>query len=202
VSWELAQKYFLDTTFGGALVTGTRNVFAATADFTAIAFLTSPRHLSPLVSRLKFGPFSNVDAEWDLDYDFKSGRINASNVFAGLHFGQISVGGGDFYAYIPADILFSGNTATSFHQFRAQVTYGHPNKPGFTGSTAFGFDANQGQLQSSSVQATYNWDCCGITVEYQRFALTTIRDESSYFFTFSLANIGAFGNITRRVRLY
>jgi hypothetical protein len=39
-------------------------------------------------------------------------------------------------------------------------------------------------------------------VEYRRFALTTIRDESQYFFTFSLANIGSFGNLQRRVRLY
>jgi LPS-assembly protein len=202
VSWELTQKYFLDRSFGGALVSGTRNVFTTTADFTAIAFLTSPRHLSPLVSRLRIGPISNVDAEWDLDYDFKSGRINASNVLANFHFGEISVGGGDSYLYIPADILSSSNTATSFHQFRTQVTYGHLNKPGLTGSATFGFDANQGQLQYSAVQATYNWDCCGITVEYRRFALTNIRDESQYVFTYSLANIGAFGNLTRRLRLY
>ena len=202
VSWELRQKYFLDTGFDGALVSGTRNVFTTTADFTAIAFLTSPRHLSPLVSRLRIEPGSNVDAEWDLDYDFKSGRINASNVLVNFHVGQISVGGSDAFLYIPADILASSNTATSFHQFRTQVGYGHPNKPGFSGAATFGFDANQGQLQYSAVQATYNWDCCGITVEYRRFALTTIRDESQYFFTFSLANIGSFGNLQRRVRLY
>src|SRR4029077_3750112 len=35
VSWELAQKYFLDTSFGGALVNGQRNVFTTTVDLTA-----------------------------------------------------------------------------------------------------------------------------------------------------------------------
>jgi len=154
------------------------------------------------VSRLRVQPDSNVDAEWDLDYDFKSGRINASNVLVNFHVGQISVGGGDAFLYIPADILSSTNTAASFHQFRTQLGYGHTNKPGFSGAATFGFDANQGQLQYSAVQATYNWDCCGITVEYRRFALTTIRDESQYFFTFSLANMGSFGNLQRRVRLY
>ena len=40
VTWELAQKYFVDPTFGGALVPGRRNVFTSTVDLTGIAFLT------------------------------------------------------------------------------------------------------------------------------------------------------------------
>jgi LPS-assembly protein len=52
------------------------------------------------------------------------------------------------------------------------------------------------------VQTTYNWDCCGITVEYRRFALGTIRNENQYLFTYSLANIGSFGNLLRKERLY
>ena len=40
VTWELAQKYFLDPTFGGALIPGQRNVFTTTVDLTGIAFLT------------------------------------------------------------------------------------------------------------------------------------------------------------------
>jgi LPS-assembly protein len=202
VSWELTQKYFLDTTFGGALVNGTRNVFTTTADFTAIAFLTSPRHLSPLVSRLRVEPGSNVDAEWDLDYDFKSGRINASSVLASFHIGQIIVSGGDFFLYIPADILSSSNTATSFHQFRTLAQYGNINKRGLSGAAGFGFDERTGELQVSSFQGTYNWDCCGITAEYARVKIGTIRNENVYRFTFSLANIGSFGTMRPRERLY
>jgi LPS-assembly protein len=51
-TWEVTQKYFLDPTFGGALVKGQRNVFTTTENLTGIAFATEPRHLSPLVSRL------------------------------------------------------------------------------------------------------------------------------------------------------
>ena len=40
-------KYFLDPTFGGALVPGQRNVFTTTADFTGIAFLTEARPVLP-----------------------------------------------------------------------------------------------------------------------------------------------------------
>ena len=42
VTWELAQKYFLDPTFGGALVPGQRNVFTTTADFTQMLFSLRP----------------------------------------------------------------------------------------------------------------------------------------------------------------
>lgn len=204
VSWELAQKYFLDTNFGGALVSGSRNVFTTTADFTAIAFLTSPRHLSPLISRLRIQPGSNVDAEWDLDYDFTTGRINASTAVLSYHIGQVSFGGGDTYLRIPGEVLVSNTTASvaSFHQFRMQLGYGGSNKRGLSGAAAFGLDANLGLLQYSSVQTTYNWDCCGISVEYRRFALGTIRNENQYFFTYSLANIGSFGNLMRKERLY
>ena len=51
VTWELGQKYFLDPTFGGALVPGQRNVFTTTADFTGIAFLT--RHQGPSEGGIK-----------------------------------------------------------------------------------------------------------------------------------------------------
>src|SRR5208283_5550807 len=70
VTWELAQKYFLDPTFGGALVSGQRNVFTTTEDLTGIAFITQPRHLSPLVSRLRVANSSRTNTEWDMDYDF------------------------------------------------------------------------------------------------------------------------------------
>ena len=66
-TWEVEQKYFLDPTFGGALVTGQRNVFTTTEDLTGIAFATEPRHLSPIVSRLRVATSSHTDTEWDLD---------------------------------------------------------------------------------------------------------------------------------------
>ncbi len=59
ITWELAQKYFFDPTFGGALVPGQRNVFDSTVDFSGIAFLTEPRHFSPVISRLRVARCTN-----------------------------------------------------------------------------------------------------------------------------------------------
>ncbi|PYX54643.1 MAG: hypothetical protein DMG76_21045 [Acidobacteria bacterium] len=204
ISWELAQKYFLDTSFGGALVSGQRNVFTTTVDLTAFAFLTNPRHLSPLVSRLRIQPSSNVDAEWDLDYDFTAGRINASTTSLTYHIGQFGFSGIGLYANFPGQILATNNVIgpSRFNQFRTQVQYGHSDKRGFSGAASFGVDAQFALVQYDFVESTYNWDCCGITVEYRRIRLGTIRNENEYRFNYTLANIGSFGNLLRKERLY
>ena len=53
-----------------------------------------------------------------------------------------------------------------------------------------------------TAQTTYNWDCCGVTLEYRRYAIANLRNENIFRFTFSLANIGSFGNLRRQERLY
>jgi LPS-assembly protein len=203
ISWEVAQKYFLDTTFGGTLVNGRRNVFESSADFTAFAYLTSPRHLSPLISRLRIEPTAHVGAEWDLDYDFTGGRINASTALLNFHTGQFTFAGGDALLYLPGALLVSNATGPSnFHQFRMVTQYGSHNKRGVSGAAAFGFDLHTGVLQFSVFQTTYNWDCCGITAEYARISIGSIRNENQYRFTYSLANIASFGNLLKKERLY
>jgi len=204
VTWELAQKYFLDPTFGGALVSGQRNVFATTVDLTGIAFLTEPRHLSPLVSRLRVETSSRTDADWELDYDFQNNRVNASTLLANYHFGKVTVGGGDAILQVPvqAGSLSGSAEPARFNQFRAALGYGRFNKPGFSAASSFGFDAESNLLQFASAQTTYNWDCCGMTLEYRRYAIANVRNENLFTFTFALANIGGFGSLRRQERLY
>jgi LPS-assembly protein len=208
-TWEIAQKYFLDPTFGGALVAGQRNVFASTVDLTGIAFATEPRHLSPLVSRLKVETSDRTDTEWDLDYDFQLNRVNASTLLANYHFGAFTVGGGDALLQIPTSISASGSMpgsnpalTTRFNQFRVALGYGQAAKRGFSAATSFGIDAETGLLQFATAQTTYNWDCCGTTIEYRRYAIANVRNENLFRFTFTLANIGSFGNLRRQERLY
>jgi LPS-assembly protein len=204
VSWELAQKYFLDPTFGGSLVSGRRNVFTSTVELTGIAFLTEPRHLSPLISRLRISPSPRNDLEWDTDYDFQEGRVNTSTVLFNRHFGLFTIGAGNAFLHAPGAISASNQIPMDlkFNQYRAVLGYGSPNKPGFSGAVTMGLDARLTQLQYGSAQFAYNWDCCGINVEYRRFALASVRNENQFRFSFSLANIGAFGNLRRGERLF
>jgi LPS-assembly protein len=203
LTWEIGQKYFFDPTFGQALVAGARNVFTATADFTGIAFLSQMRRLSPLISRLRIETSPRTNTEWDLDYDFRTSRINASTALVNYHYGPFTVGGGDAFLRVNDTSLGTVTPgARDFHQFRLLFGYGQLNKRGFSGATSLGFDANRGFLQYSTVQTSYNWDCCGLSLEYRRFALGAVRNENQYRFAFTLANVGAFGNMRRQERLY
>ena len=204
VTWELMQKYFLDPTFGGALVSGRRNVFTSSVDLTGIAFLTQPRHLSPLISRLRVSTSSRDDVEWDMDYDFQAGRVNTSTILFNQHFGTFTVGFGNAFLHAPGAILGPGLTPTDieFDQYRAVLGYGNQSKRGFSSAITLGLDARLTQLQYGSAQMTYNWDCCGINVEYRRFALAQVRNENQFRFSFVLANVGSFGNLRRGERLF
>lgn len=222
-TWQVAQKYFVDPTFGGALTalnSGERNVFTTSADLTGIAFVTEPRHLSPIISRLRVETSERTDTEWDLDYDFQLGRINASTLLANYHVGPFTIGGGDAFLHIPQQITATtsaqnvGNCAQNpvttqtqqptceFQQFRVALGYGGLNKRGLSAASSFGIDAETGLLQFATAQTTYNWDCCGMTLEYRRYAIANVRNENLFRFTFTLANIGSFGNLRRQERLY
>ncbi len=215
VTWELAQKYFLDPNFGGALIPGQRNVFTTTIDLTGIAFVTEPLHLSPLVSRLKIETSARTDAEWDLDYDFQHNRTNASTLLANYHIGQVTIGAGDAFLQIPVQtgVLPTASSSTSgtstseaqpevFNQFRFGLGYGSLTRRGFSAASSFGFDSEAKQLQFVNAQATYNWDCCGVTLAYRTYTVANVRNENLFLLTFTLANIGSFGSLRPQDRLY
>ena len=203
LSWEVGQKYFFDPTFGNALTPGARNVFESTADFTGIAFLEEQRRFAPIISRLRVETSPRTNTEWDLDYDLKSGRINASTALVNYHYGPFTVGGGDAFLRVLDASSGPGIAGPNdFHQFRVLAGYGQLNKRGLSSAASFGFDANHGNLQYATAQTSYNWDCCGLSLEYRRFALGAVRNENQYRFSFTLANVGAFGNLRRQERLY
>jgi LPS-assembly protein len=57
-----------------------------------VAFLTSPRNIAPVISRMRFDAIDNLRIEWDLDYDTKAGRMDANNLFAGYSWGRTTIG--------------------------------------------------------------------------------------------------------------
>jgi LPS-assembly protein len=220
VSWEVKMKYFADPTFGGAVVNGTRNVFTTTDDFTGIAFVTDPRRFAPVVSRLRVRTSNNSDLEWQLDYDTKKGRINSSTFYTGFHFGDYFVGASHAYLQVPGEVVTDPTTGNPlpvcaphvfnqpacvpplFDQLRAQLGYGSPTKRGWSAAANIGFDREFNLLQYGAAQTSYNWDCCGLSFEYRRFSLGSVRNENQYRFAFTLANIGSFGNLKRQERLF
>ena len=74
------------------VIPGRRNVFDSTLDLTGAAFLTSPRNISPVISRLRFEAIDNLRIEWDLDYDPMRGdtgcRQSVCRLQLGPHHGR------------------------------------------------------------------------------------------------------------------
>ncbi|HET9789805.1 MAG TPA: LPS assembly protein LptD, partial [Candidatus Angelobacter sp.] len=216
LTWEVKAKHFIDPGFGGAVVTGNRNVLATTVDFSGVAFLTDPRRFSPVVSKLRLRTSKNSDVQWQLDYDTKKGRINASTFYSTVHFGNFFVEGSHAYLQTPGEVVtdafgnplptcvsplkVSGPTCVLpvFNQLRALVGFGNPTKRGWSAAANTGVDSEFSLLQYSGAQTSYNWDCCGISFEYQRrFSIARLNNENHYRFYFTLANIGSFGDMKR-----
>jgi LPS-assembly protein len=194
-SWQIAQKIFIDPNFGGALISGRRNVFDTTLDASGIAFLTSPRNLAPVTSRLRFEAIDHLRIEWDLDYDPKAGHMGADNVFAGYSWGHTTVGLG--HALLNAvDEKGSAASTIQSQQLQPFFSIGKQSGGGFNLAANGGYDFVLGQLQYAGVQTTYNWDCCGLTFGYRRFQLG-VRDETQYLYSFTIANFGSAGDVRR-----
>ncbi len=204
-SWFVGQKYFADPTFGNAIIPGRRNEFATTLDFSGIAYITSPRNVSPIVSRLRFNPNANTDLEWDFDYDTKAGRVASSNVFGNYRrrdfFSSWSLALLNAVGETPVPPTQPPNYA-NYEQMQFLVGYGALTKSGFSAATSSGIDLNSNTLEYESVQGTYNFDCCGFTVEYRSYSLGNIRNENQVSFSFTLAGVGSAGNLSRATQLF
>ena len=195
-SWWIAQKFFFNPTFGGALIPGRRNVFDTTLDLTGIAFLTNPRNVAPILSRIRFEAIPNMRIEWDMDYDAKAGRFGANNLYAGYSLGRMTLGAGQALLNAVDEAGASASVVQS-HEFTPFLYYGKPSDAGFSLGVNTSYDFAESQLQYSGVQAIYNWNCCGLNVGYRRFALGSLRDESEFLWGFTLSGIGSAGNIRR-----
>jgi LPS-assembly protein len=195
-SWQIAEKFFFDPNFGGAILPNRRNVIDSTLDLTGVAFLTGPRNLSPLISRMRFEAIDNLRIEWDLDFDPKTGRLDGDNIFAGYSWGDTTIGLG--HAMLNAVDENNGAASTiQSQQLQPFFSIGKQSRVGFNLAANAGYDFVQDSLQYAGVQAVYNWNCCGLTFGYRRFELGSIRDETQYLYSFTLANFGSVGDIRR-----
>lgn len=214
-TWEVAQKTFFDQNFGGAVINQRRNIFETTLNLSGIAFLTEARAISPVISRMRFRTNSHADIEWDFDYDTGAKKFTSSNTFLDVHEGNWF--GGFSYAQLNApgrfyseDISSVTNTVTkvtssatsNFSQMRVLLGYGSPTRPGLALGGGAGIDLKERDAQYTTLQAGYNWNCCGLSVEFRQYNLGPVRDENSYRFNFTLANIGSAGNLRRSEALF
>ncbi|WP_255462421.1 LPS assembly protein LptD [Granulicella sp. WH15] len=226
ISWRLTQKSFFNQDFGGAILVGRRNLFDTTLGLSGVAFLTEPRQISPLISRLRVRTSAKTDIEWDFDYDTGAKKFTSNNFYMDLHQGKTF--GALSYARLDAPGRFYtegvSSSVSNFSQMRLLLGYGMPTKPGLSVAANAGIDLNSGTntsttpatatspaitttttsplIQYAALQTSYNWNCCGLSIEYRKYELGADRNENTYRFSFTLVNIGAAGNLRRAERLF
>lgn len=197
LTWNLAQKHFFDTTFGGALIPGQRNVFEALDSITAFAFASTPRNWSPIVSDLKFTPGGRFDAEQILEYDTQLHKISTFGTLVKIKpYSQLY--------FTVAHFRLQGDPVVQpqSQQIRAILGYGDITRKGLSVSGGLSYDIAAGTLQDQFAQVGYNGGCCGLSFEYRRLNFGTVRNENQYRIAFILANLGTVGNLRRQERIY
>jgi LPS-assembly protein len=194
VTWELMQKRYFDPTFGGALVEGQRNVFEATADLAAYAFVAGPRGVSPIVSNLRVSPIGGLGVRWQTDYDPRTGGIVNSTLGLDYRWKKYFASGSNSQVHV--DPALGTPTAD---QYRGRVGYGTLNSRGLSAAVDAIYDYRTQKLQYATTQATYNTDCCGYSVQYYWNGISGL---GGFRLALSIANIGSFGTLTRQERLF
>ncbi len=196
VSVEVWQRRFFDPDFGGAVVPGQRNVFRSSIESTPFAFIDRARSYSPVSTSIRLRPSWRHVLEWRYDYDTLRGKLSNSAVRAATQFGWGSVSVGHNAIRSP-DVL----TPPS-NQLRTSVRFGNFNRRGWNAAVANIYDYRQKIFLYTISQITYNTDCCGFGFEWRRFAIGRTREESQFRFALSIANVGSFGTLTTRERLF
>jgi len=193
VTWQLWYDRYFDPTFGGAIVPGQRNVLQSAIDLTGYSFLDVPRNYSPIASAFRIQ--SKVGLEWRTDYDLLRHGITNSSVTVDGRIDKY------FWSVGHTDVRTSTVLAPSANQFRGVIGYGNDNRRGWNYGFSAYYDYRKGFLQYSQTQVTYNTDCCGISVQYRRFAIGP-RNENQFRIAFAVSNIGTFGTLKRQERIF
>ncbi len=198
LTWQVFQRRYFDPTFGGAVIPGQPfgNVLLSTIDVTPFPFLDRPRVESPVVSTLRASPIPGFGIQWRADYDPVTGGLLENGVDGDFRFA------GKYFVVVGHNLVRGNpNLNPPANQFHGQIGWGNENRRGWNFSFQSYYDYLQGRLQYAATQVNYNTDCCGFTVQYRRFSFGT-RNEKQFQVSFSVANLGSFGNLKKQERMF
>jgi LPS-assembly protein len=204
-TWRVVQKYFFDPTFGGALVSGQRNVFQTLDSLTPFAFAGEARRFSPIVSDLTIEPGKHYDTQFIVNYDPQRNRMTAIGTLLKLkpyresfltlaHFSTLNL---PLNPHPPPP-----NFEQRSNQIRAFLGYGDLNRHGWNATVGASYDVTRNAFQNQIAEISYNGSCCGIGFEYRKFSFGSIRNENQYMGVFRIANLGSIGNLHRQEKIF
>jgi LPS-assembly protein len=202
-SWDLRQQRYFDPTFGGAVTadwcgqaTGCRNLVLSTIQLTGYAFLDGLRNYSPVVSTLRASPIPGLGVEWRTDYDPLYSKIAASSFSIDERFGKYYLSAGHNSMRYSSRYL-----SPNSNEISGRVGIGNENRRGWNAGFMALYDYRVGVLRWARTEVTYNTDCCGFSIQYQRISTGT-RNENQFRVAFAVANVGSFGTLKKQDRMF
>jgi len=145
---------------------------------------------------VKFTPGGRYDTDFRVDYDTEKHRVANTRLSVQAHVNEVmrfSVA-----HFTTRNELLQPRS----NQVRWLVAYGRLNRPGLNAAFAATWDVRRDFFPNTVVQASYNWDCCGVAFSYRRLGLGPLRSQNEFRFSFTIANVGTVGNIREDERLF
>ncbi len=175
LTWVLSQRYFFDA-----------NASLYDPQFSTPYFTPdgTPSNYSPITSRVNFKPSRSLTASWNLDYDVNFKAVRSASTAGSFSGAWGSIRGVWTRRNIPdRDIVRSS--------FRVG---GSVNlKPGLRANLETSYDWSLKILRHMRAGVEYNVQCCGFLFDYNRYNFGGYREENTFRFGITLANIGSFG---------
>lgn len=195
ISWHVMQAHYFDPTFGGAAVAGDRTVNLAALELSPYTFLNGPRSYSPIESSLTVNPVSFFSLDYRTAYDPALHRFIDHAFSASFRKSKYALSVSDT-AITTIPLL-----VPQANQITFGLAYGTSTRRGWNLGGNITYDLLLDRRLFEFVQATYNTDCCGFSLQLRRFNFGN-RDENQYLFSFSLANLGTFGSMQKQDRIF
>ena len=197
----VAQKYFFDRNFGGALIPGQRNQFYPINTLSGFTFGGTARNFSPINVAARYRPLSSIYADLRMDVGTNDGVRNIT-IGGGVRTDKVTVSA-DYYLSRQIKLQPNGFEPGTFpgDQVGTTIQIGDELR-GIYGGARIYYDftnrfvtdtqVTNGRLMNSRSYIGYGWDCCGFQFNYNTFK-AGLRNESAWSFTFSLAGLGSYG---------
>jgi LPS-assembly protein len=199
---KLAQKYFFDPDFGGALVFGRRNQFDPINTLSGSSFGGTPRRFSPIHAAARLRPLSSLFADVRLDYDTRERAMRTVSLGVGIQREHVSLSQAWYLVRrlrLRSGVFEPGVAAGNIHQ--SSFTIGNRAR-GWFGGVDITYDfhnrfgrLSRGRVLSSTLGIGYAADCCTLQLQNTVFRVG-FRSENRLAVSLTLNGLGSFGRHT------
>jgi hypothetical protein len=188
VSVALAQSYYTDA-----------RAAAVDREYQSSTYNTAPKptHFSPVALLARANPTPETDVTFRTEYDTQFHALRTLAANGGLRAGWVyATAGWSQTRFIPGY-----NPATSATNALTGSASGRRPGGAVTGSYLFNYDVKTQAFVNQRLIASYNTQCCGLAVEYQKFNYGTagtvvgVPHDRRFNISFTLAGIGTFSDI-------